>query len=203
MIRFTDYANICNNYCICYFGYSDEYLVQLRLLQPIIERHMQGLNIFLGCRDEKIGILKGCDKTLRISDLKVRKDEFAHIRELQYNGSTHPVEDLMKEVGEIDYKTNTPPLHDRTVKCVIITKSNHPTSSLLEKQTKTLTLIAKEAGYSVEYDSDISNSGLVMGVESYGLFEAASRGIETRLVPTGVGTRLYKRMFLNTSVLNV
>jgi len=203
MIRFTNYANICNNYCICYFGYSDEYLVQLKLLQPIIERHMKGLNIYLGCRDEKVGILSGCERILKIADLKVRKDDFAHIRELQYNGSTHPIEDLMKEVGDIDYRINPSIQGDRTVKCVIITKSNHPTSSLLEKQTKTLSIMAKEEGYSVEFDSDISNSGLVMGVESYGLFEAASRGIETRLVPTGVGTRLYKRMFPNSKVLNV
>ena len=203
MIRFSEYAKICTNYCICYFGYSDEYLVQLRLLQPIIERKMKGLNIFIGCRDEKVGILNGFDRVLKISDLKVRKDDFAHIRELQYNGETHPIEDLMSEVGDQFWSLNIEAQKERTVKCVIITKSNHPTSSLLEKQTKTLSIMAKEEGYTVELDSDIDNAGLVMGVESYGLYEAASRGVETRLVPSGVGTRLYKRMFPNGKVLNI
>ncbi len=38
MISFIEYAKISDNYCICYFGYADEYLVQLRMLQPILER---------------------------------------------------------------------------------------------------------------------------------------------------------------------
>jgi hypothetical protein len=202
MIRFTDYAKISNNYCICYFGYSNEYLVQLRLLQPIIESKLEGLNIFLGCKNECVDILEGCEKTLVISDLKARKRDFAHIREIRFNGKDHPIEHLMEE-ADIDHCRLSIRNAQRTTKCVICTKSHHPTKPLLKRQIQTLKRIAIDEGYEPMVDTDIDNAGLVMGVECQNLFEAASRGIETRLVPTGVGTRLYKRMFQRVKVLDL
>jgi hypothetical protein len=55
-------------------------------------------------------------------------------------------------------------------------------------------------GWDIEYDGDASDASLVIGVESVGLFEAAGRGVPTELVPTGLGTRLYKLMFPNGRV---
>ena len=202
MIRFTDYAKISNNYCICYFGHSNEYLVQLLLLQPIIESKLKGLNIFLGCKDECAHLLDGFEKTLKISDLKARKKDFAHIREIQFNGVDHPIESLMVEANIQHYVVPIKP-SQRTRKCVICTKGNYPTTPLMKSQIQHLKVTAMEEGYEPMLDVDVDDSGLVMGVECQRLFQAAAKGIETRLVPTGIGTRLYERMFQRAKVLKL
>jgi hypothetical protein len=202
MIRFTDYAKISNNYCICYFGHANEYLVQLRLLQPIIESRLKGLNIFLGCKDECVHLLAGFEKTLKISELKSRKDEFAHIREIQFNNIDHPIEALMSEANIQDYVVPIEPAA-RTRKCVICTKSHYPTMPLTKPQIKKLKSMAMEEGYEPMLDIDIGDAGLVMGVECQEFFQAAAKGIETRLVPTGIGARLYEGMFQRSKVLNL
>jgi hypothetical protein len=203
MISFTEYAEISDNYCICYFGYADEYLVQLKMLQPILEREFDGLNIYLGVKDEKSHILEGCSKILKLSEIKTSKKKFAHIRELTFNGSDHPVEALMKESGVETYASPVNPAKERTAKCVIATKGFHPTRSLLQKEIDFLKLLCGQLGYDCDIDGDVSSAGLVMGVESYSLYDAASRGVETRLVPTGIGTRLYKRMFPHGKILEI
>ena len=63
--------------------------------------------------------------------------------------------------------------------------------------------MARDEGYEPMVNTDIDNAGLVMGVECQNLFEAAARGLETRLVPTGLGARLYKTMFQNGKVLEL
>ena len=47
----------------------------------------------------------------------------------------------------------------------------------------------------------ISQAGWVIGVEGAPIFEAASRGIKTSLVPTGMGTNLYSKLFPNGEIL--
>lgn len=93
------------------------------------------------------------------------------------------------------------PTHTR--KCVIITKGTYPTKPLIAKQIDTLKTRAVSRGFEVELDADVVNSGLVMGVESVGLFQAANQGIETALVPTGIGTRLYKKLYPDNAILEV
>jgi len=41
-----------------------------------------------------------------------------------------------------------------------------------------------------------------MGVESDLLLKALESGIETRLLPTGLGTNIYKKMFPNMKILS-
>ena len=50
---------------------------------------------------------------------------------------------------------------------------------------------------------DITGAGVVVGVESPGLFLAAAKGLETHLVPTGVGTRLYKKLCPQGNIIEV
>lgn len=200
MIGFEDYAKICNNYCVCYFGYNNEYLVQLQLLRPCLERRFPGLNIYIGCKDESISILDNEPKLIKISELKSRKQDFAHINELRFNGSEHPVQAFLEKAELSEY---TVPIKQKeiTTRCIILTRSFHPTKDLTSTQIKELTEIAKRANFEVELDASVENSGLVMGVEHPSLFKAASWGIETMLVPTGVGTHLYKKMFPNGKIL--
>jgi hypothetical protein len=59
---------------------------------------------------------------------------------------------------------------------------------------------AQKAGYTLS--NDPFNAGWVIGVENYPLFLAASRGLKTSLIPTGLGTDLYKTMFVRGEILS-
>ena len=202
MISFTDYSKIANNYCICYFGHSDEYLVQLRLLKPILEKEFSDLNIYIGCKDEKTHILGDCRNILKLTELKIRKKEFAYISELKYNGSTHPIEDLMVDSKIRNFAIPTQQT-DKTHKCVIVSNGSYPTTPLEKLKIENLKKIAITRNMSYELDTDIKGAGLVMGVESVQLCEAAANGIETILIPTGVGARLYQCMFPQIKILSI
>lgn len=203
MIAFEKYSKIRNNYCICYFGYSDEYLVQLRLLKPLIEHRFPGLNLCFGCRDDRADLLRGCNGLLIASRIKAERENFAHIRELRYNGRSHPVEDLLEE-SQIQQRCVHHTIKPReTDKCVIIAEGNYPTVGLTKAIKEQLQRMAKDEGFGdIQIGGDISGASLVLGTESVQLFEAAGQGIRTILVPTGVGTRLYKSMFPNAEVLH-
>ena len=194
MIKFTDYAKIASNYCICYFGQSDEYLVQLKNLKPILEKEFVDLTIYIGCKDDKTNIFHGQDHILKLSELKIRKNDFAHISELKFNGLTHPVEDFILSSGIKNYSIpNNSSV--KTTKCVIITSGSHPTKPLETTKIEKIKRFAITQGMSCELNTDVCNSGMVIGVESFGVCQAASVGIETYLIPTGIGTNLYKNMF--------
>ncbi len=199
MVDFVKFAKISNNYCICYFGYADEYLIQLRLLTPVLEAEFPGLNLFIGCKDDKLHLLG--NKAMKITELKARKEEFAYIKELRFNGSIHPVQAFLDESKIAHYGVPVG-TSVKTTKCVIISKSQYPTMPLETAQIEKLKGMAKDRGFEPVLDENIDNAGLVMGVESPQLFEAAGRGIETALVPSGHGTRLYKGMFGNGVVLS-
>lgn len=202
MIQFNKYAKTKDKYCLCYFGNSDEYLVLLEFIKPLIEKTLSGLEVHIGCKDNKIDIIKNCNSVMKLSEIKVRRDDFGHLKEIRYNGLTHPIEDLLKECG-ID-KTNIDlPQNVITTKCVIISKGNYPTKDLEQRRIKILEKIAIDRGYSPEIDTDATNSGLVMGVESVGLFRAAVSGIETKLVPTGIGACLYKKLFASGEIMHI
>ena len=96
MIGFEQYAKVKDKYCICYFGYNDEYLTQLALVKPVIEASLPGIEIYLGCKDDKTHLL---ENPLKLSEIKIRRKDYAYVRELKFNGRTHPVKDLLRECG--------------------------------------------------------------------------------------------------------
>lgn len=194
MISLPEYAKIKDNYCVCYFGPLDEYLLQLSLLKPAIERHFPGLRLFIGCRDDKAGAIDSAD-VITMSDIRQNKFLVAHVRELRFNGSTHPVEDMLIEAGISNAVVTTNSQDSHTERCVILTKGNYPTISLNDDKVNRLKAMAIKEGFVPVVDQDTHGAGLVVGVESYQLFRAASMGIRTKLIPTGVGTRLYEKMF--------
>ena len=202
MISFRDYAKIKDNYCLCYFGLAEDYLVQLKVLRPYLEDAFPGVNLYLGCKDESYKWFEGEKRIVKLSQLKEMKPNFAHVSEIKFNMKDHPIERLLAQSGLKQYviceKAEIP-----TQKCVIITKSTFPTKPLEEKQVMALKRIAAQQGVQAEVDTDVKNAGMVMGVESGGLFQAASEGISTTLVPTGLGTRLYKSMFPQGRILEI
>ena len=194
MISFAKYASIKDKYCICYFGHVDEYLVALRLVRPIIERKYPGLRLHFGCKDDKAHHLHGCE-ILKVSEIKARREDFAHVRELKYNGKDHPVEQLMDECDIPDWTVRSSTAETRGDKCVIVSKSDYPTKPLETRQIDLLKKKAKGLGHIPLLNEPWKGAGVVMGVESVDLLESAAAGAITYLVPNGVGTRLYKRLF--------
>lgn len=202
MIGYAQYSKIKDNYCICYFGHADEYLIQLRLLKDVMKRDFKGLNIYFGCKDEKVHLLNDCGNVLKVTQIKARKSEFAHIKEIKSNGISHPIEDLLLGSGVTNMFVSDKQ-ESETTKCVIVTKGILPTGNIGDDKVKSLEIMAKEQGYHVSIDDkNIIGAGWVIGVESPQLFEAAGKGIRTTLVPTGLGTRLYKNMFPNAETLH-
>ena len=174
-----------------YFGPSKEYLVQLRLLRPILEKKFVDLNIHFCCKDDDINLL-GKEKTLTMSQLSVKRNKFAHVYEFFTNNQVHPIEEMLKECEITEYETNTPDI-EQSNKCVIVSEGNYPTKNLNKAQINKLKNKATASGY--EVGEGLEGAGWVIGVESTELFEAAGKGIKTTLVETGVGTNLYEKMF--------
>jgi len=196
MIGFENYCKIKNNYCICYFGNSDEYLVMLELLRPKVENAFLGMNFFIGCRDESVSVLDNPDyKIMPISKLKILKDTFAHIKELKCDRDVHPVAEIMKNSGITDLEV---PIRqtERTTRAVIYTHGSFPTGPLTAEQIQNARQLAKSRGFhDIDVNTSWRNCGLAIGVESVGLIKCAAFGIPTVLVPTGIGTPLVKTMF--------
>lgn len=148
MIPLHEYVKIKDNYCLCYYGESDEYLVLLRLLKPIIENHLPKLKLHISCKDEKAYLL---DNAVKLSEGSLGKFKFAHAKEIKYSGEGHPIEELIAEIGinaisvtEIAEVTNN--------NCVIVTKGNHPTKSLNSRQISAIKQKCIERNYETEID---------------------------------------------------
>lgn len=201
MIEFTKFAKIKDNYCICYFGSSNEYLVQLSMIHSSIERQLSGINLYIGCKDSSSHLIDGIDKKLFISEIKVRRAEFAHINELTYNGKVHPVLQLLESSQLI--VPSIPQKEKMTQKCVIVSNGSYPTGSLIEKNVIALKKLAIQRGFVPEINGEIENAGWVVGVESLKLYQAVQKGIPTSLVPTGIGTPLYKMLSPEGEILNI
>lgn len=203
MIEFTKYAKIKDRYCLSYFGTSDEYLLQIFLIKPFIENKFNGVKIYIGCRDDKKHLFGKNDYILEKSQIIKERLNFGYIREITFNGKEHPIENLVRECEIDNIEISNQLQEEHTTKCVIITKGNYPTVSLDQNKVNALKRIATQNGFECVLDEDISNAGLVMGVESWNLFKAASEGIKTKLWPTGMGTNLYKFMFPKGELITI
>lgn len=200
MIAFEEYVKIKNNYCICYFGYCNEYLVLLELLRPCIESTFPGMNFYISCKDDCLSFLSDHTKVLPISELKIRKKEFAHIKELKNDGKKHPVQDILEQsnikLPIFDLQNN-----QITSKAIIVNENIYPTNPLTSKQIQTAIRIAELRGFQVELSNDWNNSGLVIGVESEAVLRAAHFGIPVILADNGIGTNFYSKLFPNLTIL--
>lgn len=203
MVAFEKYCEIKNNYCICYFGASKEYIVILKALRPIIERYFSGLNLYIGHLKSDEHLLENEPNLLCDLDIKSNRHNFAHIYELIYdNTNIHPIEKLITEIGLNDFKI-TQNIKEHTDICTIITKGSYPTKSLTDEQIEKISKHFTSEGYRINLDGDIKNGGIFVGVESIQLFEAARLGFKTFLVPTGIGSNIYKKIFENGEILDL
>jgi hypothetical protein len=210
---FPHYITIKNNYCCSYLGNNPEYVVQLKLLRPYIEKQLPGIKIFITCKDSFMYLLEGEDKVFPISILKERKYDFAYIREIQFKDK-HPIHEFMLE-SDLKIEPICIDSCEERGLALICPESLPPTISLKEKDVVYLKTLLLQQGYSPmvlgsdihsilpittrPYGKDklkyIEEAKVIVGVENEYLFLGASMGKGTWLIPTGKGSELYQKMF--------
>jgi hypothetical protein len=171
------------------------------LLKPIIEKQYHGLELYIGCKDETSNLFTDHKFIMKLSDLRSRRLDFGHIREINFDGKKHPVDAFAEESGLTNYVICEKVNLEKTNRCVILTNGNYPSLSLKQNQIDFLLRKAKQMGFDAVVNENIDCAGLVMGVECFDLFKAASLGIETKLMPTGLGTNLFQKMFPKSEIL--
>ncbi len=192
---FSRYARVKNNYCISYFGSANDYIVQLIKIRPRIQEAFPDVRIYIGCKDSLVDIIGKEEDILWLSTIKFGKLNFAHIYELKCNTREHPVEMFLEE-SNINYKSICKESCVATLNCSIYPYTgSYPAHSLNVDQIDIIKDHAKNLGFNVNVNCGIDGAGWVIGVENEFIFEAASRGIKTSLIPNGLGTNLYKKMF--------
>jgi hypothetical protein len=197
-----DYTKIKDNCCISYLGYASEYMVQLNCLLPYLEAALPGLNIYLCCRDD---IYHWFDnpKTFPLSEFEEKKNMFAHVKQLKSDMQSHPIINLLEE-SNIQYgSVAVSPTNNLSTKCVICPETTLPAHAMNDVQMDKAKRLANIEGYYTEINTDVMDAGWVIGVENGPIFLAASKGIRTTLIPTGMGTKLYKTMFPNAEIFSV
>jgi hypothetical protein len=219
-IAYPEYVKIKDNYCCCYLGNTAEYVVQLKLLRPYIEKQLPGVRLYLACRDSLYYFLADEPRSLRTSEMSELKHLFAYIRELNFTDK-HPVLEFMEE-SQLEIPAIAVP-ETKPGLALICPEGMQPTKCLTQEQVVTLTKQVERMGYKpVVLGSDIHSvlslserphgedkleyikmASLVVGVENEYLFLAASRACETILIPTGVGTELYKKMFPKNKIQKI
>jgi hypothetical protein len=201
-VNLNAYSKIKDKVLVGHFGHSYEFLHQLLEVRPLIENHLIGIRIYIGCKDEYAFILEGHECVVKMSELNDRKHEFGKIHEILCDGTTHGIEKLMTE-SAIPYKP-VPSAHRPTSKrCLIAPKGNYPTKDLTEAQVNAAISLARQEGYSVEFGDELEGIGWVIGVENSQTWLGGKYGRRVSLVPTGVGTDFYITSWDNISVLQI
>ena len=156
------------------------------------------IEVYIAVRDEAMIFLKDEVNVLSTAELKNHKRDFGYVREIATNlNGEHPIYSFLKE-SSITIPTAREVLNEESKLCVICPTGVLPTKSMSSEQIRKEEQLAFYSGFKVRVNdgwNDINEAGYVVGVESPLLFEAASRGIKTKLIPTGLGTNLYNLMF--------
>ena len=193
-IPLPQYAEIKDNYCIAYYGDNREYIVQLKILRPAMEKTFPGIKVYLSCKNNYMYLLKDEQRIIQFEELDKNRNLFGYIRTIKNENNTHPIENFMLEsdIEVLPIKTNT---NTSNKKWVILSNGIEPVRSLTGDQIKKLYEKLESKGFDVFLNVDFSDAGLVVGVENENLYLAAENGISTSLIATGFGENLFKKMF--------
>lgn len=200
-VAFPQFAKTKDNYCIAYYGNNNEYVVQLLYLADAIEKELPGIRLYIACKNNLSHLRKHFSTNRLILAQEINRSNFAYVRELKFDFQTHPVETILKE-SEIKLSHLTSPTpRSLTNKCVICPTSLPPTKSI--EDTQIIWEKAIKEGYEPTLEQNITGAGWVIGVESEILYLAAAKGIRTTLIPSGIGTNFYKRLFPKNEILDI
>lgn len=206
MIPLPEYAKIKDNYCVAYLGHSKEYIVQLKLARPFIERELQGTKVFICCRDEYMYLLDGQERTLPRGELQQRRSGFAYVRELLCDMRSNPVEQLLQE-SDIPYGEVASPSYgpNDAQTCRVFHFAQAPTRSLDGEELKRLMSYAErrlQGRGRVENGGRCAPGEWVLGVECEATWDAASKGQPVTLVRTGFGENMFSKMFPKCEIIS-
>lgn len=191
MIPFTDYARISNNYCLCYFGRSTEYLLQLIYLMPYIQDRLSGLNIYLCAKDEDFHIIELYPLSIKRSELNDYKPLLGYIKELVYE-NIHPIQGIINELDIKNYVVQNQCNSRSISKCYIAKHSHYPTKDLNNQQIEHIKKMIANEGYEI---TDTCDFDWIIGVECPLLYKSAESSIRSTLIDNGLGSKLFKNMF--------
>jgi hypothetical protein len=205
MIALPDYAKVKDNYCIAYFGHSKEYIVQLRLLRPIMETSFPGIKVYLSCKDQYMYLLKNEERIVSETDLLKNKKQYAYIREITCDMTKHPIEQFMLEsdmpCGPIrDQDTHFDMLNGS---CTLLTSCNPPTRSLNGFYIQKAIQFIRQKGCEPVLNKSIDAFDWIIGVENDALYEAAAMGKRVTLISTGLGENLFRSMFPRAQIIHL
>jgi hypothetical protein len=201
-IALSQYAKIKDRYCVGYFGKSNEYLVQLLMLRPNIEKAYPGVKVYIACHTDAFQFLSGHERIMTYEELKENERSFAYILNLKCNLMDHPIEALLEESG-IPLRIKVPEAKETNNKCIIMPHGIIPTHSMSDAQIEECKRRAEKKKFIPEVSNNFANAGWVIGVENEYFFAAAAHGLKTSLVPTGLGTNLYRKMLERAEVLDL
>lgn len=195
------YAKIKDKCCICYFGYSKEYLIQLNLLLESIEKELKGIIIYIACKEDCVYLFNKKERILTKEQFQQQKENFAFIKEINCDTINHPIETLMDEskIPYLKIKTN----QENFKECVLLTNGNFPTKNLEEIQIEKIKKHLENKGIHVEVNKPTNNFNWIVSVENEDLFIAAQHNKKITLIPSGIGTNLFKKMFENPDLIEI
>lgn len=183
-----------------YVGNCNEYLVQLKLIRPSIEKIYRGIEIYLACKDNAYYLLKDSPKTLKASEYV--KEKYGYTRELFCDMQNHPIEELLKE-------SNIPKLLLKTEQkkggniCSIYPYGASPTRSLNKEQIEKVEKYVVSKNMQPVINGNLDLTSWAIGVENEFTALAPTQGIKTTLIPTGIGENLYKSLYCNLDVFKI
>lgn len=184
------YAKLKDKYCFSYFGPCNEYVLLLNYIIDKLKEKFDGTNVFIACNDSIKPIF---NEDYVIPKSSFNKQDYGYVKNIRCDMKSHPIEKIIKECGINLSKVET--LKTKSKKCVIYTNGMLPTKNLNPKEIQFLTNYFTGKGWDVCINQDNEDAGLVVGVENMSFFQAAINGINTILIPTGLGNNLYQSLF--------
>lgn len=171
----------------------------LKHLRPYFESSFPDVEIYLCFREEYFRppiIEKEDVRIFSHKKMKIKKRSFAYVREITCNLQEHPIEAFLKES-----ELKVPVLQTKSVenpKSYFISPKGHlPTKPMTSDQVAKYTTQLKNSGCSpVQFKC----ADWVIGVENEDTYMAATIGKKVTLVPNGIGSNFFCRLFPNASL---
>lgn len=188
----TNFIRARGKYCCCCFGNNDEYLLILKHLRPYIEAQLQGVKVYIACRDESHYLLH--DEPRVVLKSRFDRHEFGHVRELKPDKEKHPLTMLLEESG-IDIPVIRSAETEPTTKVYFSSASLYPCKPLAEAATSNLIKSLHSNGKTVLQNEAYDGVSSVFATEGLLLLQGCLAGASCTLIDNGNGGSLLRRMF--------
>jgi hypothetical protein len=197
MLPLNQYAKYKDRYCITYLGPNGEYLLLLSYLRTAIEAELPGIQIYLCGRE---GLLPQIERVFGDLELEEKKKEMAYVREITCDMIHYPVEQLIDESSlQLTHWISPTQKSSKGKNYVLCPNSSPPTKTLTPQQIDKL---RNKFGH-FEITDNVKHADWVIGVENTALLQALMLGIKTTLIPKGLGTSFWKKLFPSLEIMHL